>query len=219
MLGQNPKRAPEITDGNILKVQNIFLTFQGEGPYTGFPAVFIRLGGCNLACSFCDTEFESFYEISVDDIIKKVKELTESTNCSLVIITGGEPFRQSINLLCKTLLKNNFIVQIETNGTLYQEIDDHVEVVCSPKLSSDKYYPIREDLKKHIVAYKFLISKNLAGYQQVPDWDFEGKRVYVQPIDEYDADKNQQNNKLAMEIAMKKGYIFSVQIHKIIGIE
>jgi organic radical activating enzyme len=58
MRGNNPIRPPEQGDGMILQVKSIFATIQGEGPNVGTPAVFIRLGGCNLACEFCDTSFE-----------------------------------------------------------------------------------------------------------------------------------------------------------------
>ena len=57
MFGKNPIRKPENHDGNFLKIQEIFYTIQGEGIYSGYPAVFVRLGGCNLACKFCDTDF------------------------------------------------------------------------------------------------------------------------------------------------------------------
>lgn len=218
MFGKNPIRPPEKGDGTSLKVQSIFLTIQGEGPYTGHPALFIRLGGCNLACSFCDTEFEEFTEKTVEEIVEQAKNLTRETKCSLVVITGGEPFRQPIGLLCKELIAQKFKIQIESNGTLYQEIPDEVEVVCSPKIVNGKYHIIRNDVEKHIVAYKFLVSKSLNGYDNIPDWQFD-KKVFVQPIDEYDEIKNVENNKLAMEIATRTGYIFSVQIHKFVGIE
>ena len=76
MFGKNPIRPPEKGDGSILFVQEIFPTLQGEGPLAGVPAVFLRLGGCNLACSFCDTEFESFKEWKLEDIIAEVKKLS-----------------------------------------------------------------------------------------------------------------------------------------------
>ena len=78
MFGKNPKRAPEMTDGQSLAVVEIFPTLQGEGPFVGQPAVFVRLGGCNLTCNFCDTEFEAFKEMSVLDVIARVHEFAVS---------------------------------------------------------------------------------------------------------------------------------------------
>ncbi|CAN0594227.1 unnamed protein product, partial [Ectocarpus sp. 12 AP-2014] len=59
MFGDNPIRPPEKGDGLHLMVKQIFKTLQGEGPHVGTPSIFVRLGGCNLACDFCDTEFEN----------------------------------------------------------------------------------------------------------------------------------------------------------------
>ncbi|MDX1923906.1 MAG: 7-carboxy-7-deazaguanine synthase QueE [Rickettsiaceae bacterium] len=219
MFGNNPKRQPKVSDGSNLKVQKIFLTIQGEGPHAGVPAIFIRLGGCNLACKFCDTEFESFEEMKIEEIIENVTSLAHQTSVKLIVITGGEPFRQSINLLCHALLDLNFQVQIETNGTLYQEIPEKVQVVCSPKPNGYKYFKPRKELENHIIAYKFLVSHYHEGYKAIPEWEFGNIPVYVQPIDEIETEKNQNNSFLAIEIATKKNYIYSCQIHKIIGIE
>ncbi len=72
MRGTNPIRQPKNDDGSTLDVQAIFATLQGEGPNAGTPAVFVRLGGCNLACDFCDTEFESFAAQSIGKIVDEV---------------------------------------------------------------------------------------------------------------------------------------------------
>lgn len=219
MFGKNPKRKIETGEGIELKIQDIFATIQGEGPYTGFPAVFIRVGGCNLACSFCDTEFESFKIMSLQDIISRVKKSIEGINCNLCVITGGEPFRQPIGPLCNKLLEIGLNVQVESNGTLFQEIPKKVEVVCSPKITNGKYYKIREDLEPYIIAYKFLVSKNMEYYNYIPKWDFKNKKVYIQPIDQYNQVENIENMQFAMEITNKTGYILSLQTHKILDIK
>ena len=65
MFGYNLKRPVIKGNGQFLSIKSIFKTLQAEGPYCGVPAIFIRLGGCNLACSFCDTEFEDYLEKSL----------------------------------------------------------------------------------------------------------------------------------------------------------
>ena len=75
MFGKNKILKPENHDGSSLDVQEIFATFQGEGPFVGYPSVFVRLGGCNLACDFCDTEFDSFARKSLDEILAEVLQL------------------------------------------------------------------------------------------------------------------------------------------------
>ena len=225
MLGQNPKRPPQIGDGTKLFVKNIFKTVQGEGPNVGVPAIFIRLGGCNLACNFCDTEFEDYKEIDTEEIVKIAKNLSlnpqKERSVSLIVITGGEPFRQNINTLCATLLRNNFQVQIETNGTLYQDIPKEIEIICSPKISNNKYYRPHNEILPRITAFKFLISTNIKGYGTVPELGQKELNipVFVQAMDQYDDAINIANENLTVKIAINNGYRLSYQIHKKLRIE
>ena len=219
MFGTNPLRPPVKGDGSVLEVQEIFLTLQGEGPYVGHPAVFVRLGGCNLACNFCDTEFETFSVMKLTDILGEVHRLAERKSI-LVVLTGGEPFRQPIGPLCEALLKAGYNVQIETNGTLYREIPDAVEIICSPKPGNKGYAALRGDLLEHLRALKFLISTSNMLYSSVPEIGQKGRDipVYIQPMDEQDEAKNLANRNLAVALALKHRYLLSLQTHKILGI-
>jgi len=221
MFGKNKILKPEIHEGSSLDVQEIFATFQGEGPYVGYPAVFVRLGGCNLACGFCDTEFESFKKIAVDEIITEILRLAKNDAKNLIVITGGEPFRQPIEQLCKKLVALKFLVQIETNGTLYRELPREVKIICSPKNNGSGYHKIRPDLLAKIDALKFIISASQEDYSTIGDVGQSELQIpiYLQPMDEYDAEKNQQNIKLTLELAQKYGARISLQMHKILGID
>lgn len=220
MFGKNQILKPKKSDGNLLDIQEIFFTFQGEGIFTGHPAVFIRLGGCNLACNFCDTEFDDFKELKLEEILKTVEYLAFKNNkriANLIVITGGEPLRQPISKLCFELIQKGFTVQIETNGTLFQELPTGVEIICSPKNVSGKYFLIRQDLLPKISAFKFLISAFDEKYQAVPEVgqsQFKNP-VYVQAIDEYDEEKNKKNRELTLKLASENGYRLSLQTHKI----
>lgn len=220
MRGTNPIRPPEKSDGRQLQVKSIFPTLQGEGPYAGVPAVFVRLGGCNLACDFCDTAFEDFLPMKLTEIVAKVKKLAVSVR-RLVVITGGEPLRQNIVPLCEALIAQGFRVQIETNGTLWQPLPDGVEIVCSPKNTGGGYFPLREDLLPRVNALKFIVSAEHPHYRDVAEvgQGRYGIPVYVQPMDEYDAQKNRANAALAAQLAQAGGYRLSLQLHKILGIE
>ncbi len=223
MFGNNPILPPKKTDGQNLDVQEIFATFQGEGIFTGFPSIFIRLGGCNLACAFCDTEFDSYKNLSLKKVLEKTKKLAEKKGKrthNLVVITGGEPLRQNIIPLCRELLKENFQVQIETNGTLFQNLPNQVNIICSPKNPTGKYYPIRPDLLPKISAFKFLISAHNKNYNFVPKVGQSQYQtpVYLQPIDEYDEKKNEDNRQLTLKLAQKNGCRLSLQTHKFWGI-
>jgi 7-carboxy-7-deazaguanine synthase len=219
MFGNNPKLPFEKGDGASLKIHSIFETIQGEGPYSGHQAIFIRLSGCNLACKFCDTEFDNYKVLEVQDILKKIKSFKQIK--PLIVITGGEPFRQNIAPLCKLLIMHNFNVQVETNGTLYLDIPNEIELVCSPKISNSRYNIIRDDVLKQTIAIKFLISSHSANYYDISEVGQKkhGIPVYVQPMDEYNNTINQKNLILAQEVAKKHNAILSLQLHKILNIE
>jgi organic radical activating enzyme len=225
MFGNNPKRPATTGSGQVLEIKNIFKTLQGEGPFAGVPAIFIRLGGCNLACNFCDTDFEDYNQVPLVEIVQNTLDLSCNIYgkriINLVVITGGEPFRQPINNLCTRLISNGFTVQIETNGTLYRELPKKVKIICSPKPTSRGYQKIRDDLLEHIAAFKFIISCQNKFYDNVPEIGQSKYQipVYVQPMDEMDIYLNKKNEKLAIEIALEKGYRLSYQLHKILGIE
>jgi 7-carboxy-7-deazaguanine synthase len=100
----------------MLKINEIFYSIQGESSFAGYPCVFIRLAGCNLRCSYCDTRYvyDEGDEISIDSIMHTVKEY----NCRRVEITGGEPLLQEKTVnLARKLLNNQYQVLIETNGS------------------------------------------------------------------------------------------------------
>lgn len=223
MRGDNPIRPPETGSGETLMVQEIFPTLQGEGPYAGWPAIFIRLGGCNLACSFCDTEFESFAPMNVLEILKRVHQFSTPQGhriADLVVITGGEPLRQPIAPLCDALLEADYLVQLETNGTLFRPLPYGLDIICSPKVSGGTYHPLRPDLLERISALKFIVSASDADYGQVPEIGQEGHQipVYVQPMDEYDETRNRANLSLAIRLAMTHGYRLSLQQHKLLNL-
>jgi len=100
----------------LLKVNEIFYSIQGESSFSGIPFVFVRLTGCNLRCTYCDTKYayEEGREISVEQILKEVKKY----KCPYVEITGGEPLIQNETpSLVDFLVNKGFSVLLETNGT------------------------------------------------------------------------------------------------------
>ena len=125
-----------------LIVNEIFYSIQGESIFSGRPCVFVRLTGCNLRCSYCDTiyAYENGSEIEIEPIIKQV----DSFGCPLVEITGGEPLIQhETPLLIHSLLENGYEVMIETNGSLDISIIDNrcikiVDIKCPSSMESDK---------------------------------------------------------------------------------
>lgn len=99
-----------------MKVTEIFYSIQGESTYAGRPCIFIRLTGCNIRCTYCDTTY-SFYgggSMSIDEILRKIS----IHPAKLVEITGGEPMEQEETPeLISRLLDAGYEVLLETNGT------------------------------------------------------------------------------------------------------
>lgn len=120
------------TDSPEYPVNEIFFSLQGEGFWTGVPAVFVRFSGCNLKCPFCDTDFSAHRGMTVRQIMDEVEKYPAKT----VILTGGEPSLQPLPALIAELKKSGKRIHIETNGTnpLPESID---WVTLSPKEGSD----------------------------------------------------------------------------------
>lgn len=109
-------------------VNEIFYSIQGEGAFTGTPVGFVRFSGCNRKCSFCDTDFDEFTEMSAGDIVQAISEYPTPH----IVLTGGEPLLQVDDTLIKALHDAGFSIHVETNGTL--PVPDGIDwVTCSPK--------------------------------------------------------------------------------------
>lgn len=133
-----------------IKIAEIFESTQGEGFNTGLCMIFIRLYGCNLHCSFCDSPPSKYTpeEMSPKEILKKIKRYKTKRVC----ITGGEPFIQDISELLKLLKENNYWVAVESNGTKSKRLDENRHLInwltISPKT---KLHSIIADEVKFIV--------------------------------------------------------------------
>lgn len=124
------------------QVNEIFYSLQGEGYYTGTPAVFLRLSGCNLRCTFCDTDHSASTPMEIDTLVKTLLGYPSRH----LVITGGEPSLQVDRLLIEVLHDAGFYVQIETNGT--HPLPDNIDwVTCSPKEEGEVVLDRIDELK------------------------------------------------------------------------
>lgn len=213
-----------------------FYTIQGEGPHCGRPAIFIRLAGCNLMCPGCDTDYTSKRKrMSVAILRAAVDTLKEDEYPDapkpLVVITGGEPFRQNITYLCSSLIKGGYDVQIETNGTLPvpADLNSAVDIVCSPKTGK-----LQDSVAARVSALKYVVKAGLVVPRDglpiraldhtcspsvaKPPPGFKGT-IYVQPMDEGNPAQNRRNMQAAMNSCMQHGHTLQIQVHKIINVE
>lgn len=231
MFGKNQILHKDHGDGKILRVVkgSPFLTIQGEGPYSGRPAIFIRLHGCHLRCTFCDTDFDAS-----DDPVVTMQDLVlqcEKFKSILVVLTGGEPLRQNIFPLCDALSQHGFMVQIETSGTFWiDDLEQVAEIVCSPKTPT-----IHPMILKHAMAFKYVISGSQKfgggplGYIPITATQ-PGARpamlaaprqdalVYLSPMDEQDDDRNEFNRELVGRLAIEFCLIAGIQLHKFLNL-
>ncbi len=105
---------------NNVFIKEIFESIQGEGPYIGINQLFVRFSKCNLACSYCDTDFSSnLKEYSANQLIQ---EISNHKNIHSVSLTGGEPLTE-IDFLLEFLPQSNKKIYLETNGTLVQNLE------------------------------------------------------------------------------------------------
>ncbi len=116
-----------------MRVTEIFHSVQGESTFAGLPCVFVRLTGCPLRCTWCDTEY-AFWggtDLSIDDILETVR----SYGCPLVEVTGGEPLAQSDTpVLLRRLSEEGFTVLLETSGAIDTSVvDPSVRIILDVK--------------------------------------------------------------------------------------
>ena len=244
MFGKNPIRKidKDPADGK-LAVQEVFYTIQGEGPFSGHPAVFIRLAGCHLACTFCDTEFESGINnrLTAKEISDQAWATVPVRSNPIVVLTGGEPMRQQLAPLVHILLDHGGFqkVQIETAGNLWEPELEHylgtgqLLIVCSPKTAH-----VHKEIVRHCRHWKYVVRWGWTGTDglpaqptqlnnEQPPWNFVYHRptlprsddtVWISPCDDHDPEKNALNVKQAVEVCLKHGYRLSLQTHKIVNL-
>ena len=141
--------AKELGEGRILPIMEEFYTIQGEGFHTGKAAYFIRIGGCDVGCHWCDVK-ESWDAsvhplVEVDSVVKSAVSQPART----IVITGGEPLMFNLDYLTELLGQNGLTVHIETSGA--HNFSGKFDWVClSPKKNcppQPKYYEIANELK------------------------------------------------------------------------
>lgn len=200
-----------------MKVNEIFYSLQGEGHYTGTPAVFVRFAGCNLRCWFCDTDFEKGVEMNEDEIVEAVLQYPTR----YVVITGGEPTLQITASLCDKLRAHGLYLMMETNGTRPLPEGCKVDwITCSPKLidveeGKRKIATIRlrhiDELK---VVFEDSPTQDMTLYEQIPATEYR-----LQPCDTQDPLCNQAIlNKTIKYILQHPKWKLSLQTHKILHV-
>ncbi|GIU02373.1 7-carboxy-7-deazaguanine synthase QueE [Shewanella algidipiscicola] len=218
-------------------VNEVFETIQGEGVYTGVPAIFVRLQGCPVGCAWCDTKqtWETLAEnrvdpelvIQVDGEIGRWAELDAAQllvqwqrkgfTAKHVVITGGEPCIYDLRPLTQALSDQGYQCQIETSGTFDVQCDLRSWVTVSPKVNMKGGYKVleqalqRADEIKHPVAKQSHIDELDALLANI---DTLGKTICLQPISQ-----KPRATQLAMQVCIARNWRLSIQTHKYLNID
>lgn len=208
--------ANPVPENPSYRIVEIFETLQGEGFNTGMPSIFIRFGKCNLACPWCDTNYNQYETKSLDEILTTVKGFTARN----IIITGGEPTIQpNLELLLDRLKADGYFIAIETNGLkpVPMQID---YIATSPKRLYQKNY-----LKHHIPfanEVRIVVDGDVLEFCEQIENSIKADRYYLSPCE-----RNGEMNMLETITQLgklnqrqdKPRWQLSIQTHKIAGIE
>lgn len=218
-------------------INELFQTLQGEGYYCGVPAIFIRLQGCPVGCSWCDTkhtwEKRDDRCIPVSDILLKKTEsdawgsvcavqLTEiirqqGWTAQHVVITGGEPCLYDLTSLTSVLEEQGYRCQIETSGTHAIHCSEQTWVTVSPKINMRGGYPVlaqalqRADEIKHPVARQRDIEQLDTLLATIID--DKPRIIALQPVSQ-----KEEATRLCISTCIERNWRLSVQTHKYLKI-
>jgi 7-carboxy-7-deazaguanine synthase len=168
----------------MLKLAEIFYSLQGESTFVGLPCIFIRLAGCNLRCSYCDTKYAYLvkFQMNNDEILQKVQQYEP---VKLVEITGGEPLVQvEVYHLIQKLHSQNYKILLETNGTLLlKQVPDYVHKIVDIKCpGSGEAGSFKEEnlqfLRKNRDEIKFVLSGR-------DDYEFARRKISEYNLRDY----------------------------------
>lgn len=191
-----------------LTVNEIFYSLQGEGGRSGEASVFIRLTKCNLACSFCDTDFKDGNEMTVEEILSEIGKYP----CKWIIWTGGEPTIQLRDEYLSIFREHGYRQAIETNGT--RPVPSLIDyITCSPKQDYDSIkvrIPVVNEIRIPVQSGDLI--PDISVFPQADNY-------FLSPV--FDGDKiNLQNVDYCVEqIKHNPDWKLSLQIHKLIHIE
>jgi len=211
----------------VFRVNNIFYSLQGEGRNTGRAAVFIRFAGCNLRCSFCDTEFESYREMSNEDILTEIlKYENRDADCKpLIVLTGGEPTLQVDEAFVDFLHQHGYEVAMESNGT--RPAPGNLDwLTVSPKVNEklemrNEKWEMKNEKSHQPDEIKIVFGENTDPAAIISHSSFLIPHLlYLQPCDTGDPDRNKAITQACVEyIKAHPQWRLSLQTHKLIDIE
>ena len=164
-----------------MKISEIFHSIQGEGTLAGVPSVFVRLTGCNLRCTWCDTPYTSWEPQGEEMTIPEILTRVEESGAKHVVVTGGEPMLFSeVVELTRELKQLGLHVTIETAGTVDQPVECDLMSI-SPKLANST--PRERDDGRWAVQHARLRFQPVVLRRLIRDYEYQLKFVVSEPGD------------------------------------
>lgn len=188
-------------------INEIFYSLQGEGYWTGHPAIFIRFAGCNLRCPFCDTNHEISKKYTLTELLGELM----AYKCKFIVLTGGEPTLQVDEVLLNYLKSQDYMIAMETNGT--RPIPRGVDwITVSPK---DIFVDNAEVVVQHADELKVVFD----GVHLLAPPITYAVYKYIQPCDTGDKERNEEIIKQCVQFVKDNPtWSLSLQTQKILNI-
>lgn len=192
-----------------MRVNQIIETIQGEGRFAGIPVLLIRLSGCNLNCSWCDTKHDTFKEMDTEQVVQRIQKYKGNT----ILWTGGEPTLQ-LNEMNEviTTLENTYQHHIETNGTDMQarvsNLSHFRHIAVSPKdLKTAKQWAEKRDKFDTRISIKVVTDLKTLNKDLIPYADT------LMPLTTGNPEDDLQIKKELFMYCKKRFHIYSPRLH------
>ena len=204
---------------SILKINEIFWSFQGEGQRLGVPSIFLRLAGCTVQCPYCDSKDSWRHDrgtfMPLEKILSEIKNYKNKFPQSQVVITGGEPLEQDLTQITAALKNENIFICIETNGNHFQDLPIDWWTISPKDITG---YFIHENILNKVNEIKLIVNINLTidAIQEIRSLVPVPSPIFLQP-DEYDKKRYSHTFSLFQKCQEAKldNIRCGVQLHKI----
>lgn len=220
---------------DLININEIFQTIQGEGTFTGTPSVFIRLQGCDVGCAFCDTkhtwQVDSANIKNIDYILNKTLDsekyswiqdfdlyqlITNKFKAKHIVFTGGEPCLYDLTRVTNYFEQGEYKTQIETSGTEVIKCNINTWVTMSPKIDMTGGKKLVSESVNRANEIKMAIGKqkDIEKLKKfIKDYKVKDKKIYLQPLSQ-----SKKATQLCIDSCIQYNWNISIQTHKYIGL-